>query len=196
MSHKIIKIQWQSQHQRCEVLKTLYLTGYLKMILYRNITRLYKKNYFTFPHKRKTSKSLMTMIIALLSFPVMTNQAYSATVQPDKPSWSYSLKKRAVPILTQTLFSIDKLQTQSPLLSWALKSSLLKAFQTVSQGKNMNIFCTADQAGFVLIHALLCLYINQSQAIDDVRWHSLLLISKNRFCTQACTILHHSRGGQ
>ncbi len=37
------------------------------------------------------------------------------------------------------------------------------------QGKNMNIFCTADQAGFVLIHALLCLYINQNQAIDDVR---------------------------
>ena len=38
------------------------------------------------------------------------------------------------------------------------------------QGKNMNIFCTADQAGFVPIHALLCLYINQNQAIDDVNW--------------------------
>ncbi len=103
------------------------------MILYRNIICSYKKNHFINPNKSQTSKILTITLIALLSFSLIKNQAYSAPVQPENPSWSYSIKKCAVPILTQTLFSIDKLQTQSPLLSWALKSSLLKVFQAASR---------------------------------------------------------------
>ncbi|MGI2025986.1 hypothetical protein [Endozoicomonas acroporae] len=98
-------------------------------------------------HKQKHTGLRYLKLIAMLSITIAvltTKMAYCDIEHPQNKSLRYSVARRAVPILTETLFSIERLHEQSPMLSWVFKSSLLQAFQAASRINNLYIISYRD----------------------------------------------------
>ncbi|MFK0570918.1 hypothetical protein [Endozoicomonas sp.] len=105
------------------------------MLYHRKSVRSHKnKKLFIAPGKTITSKLLK--LIFLFSILFFKNHAYSLTNYTENQDWYYSISKKAAPVVARTLFSIDRLHSTLPLLSWALRSSLLKTLQVVSRINN------------------------------------------------------------
>ncbi|WP_257283908.1 hypothetical protein [Endozoicomonas sp. SESOKO1] len=81
---------------------------------------------------------------AVISNPSTIPMAYSETGHPENNNLQYSIVWRAVPLLTETLFSIERLHEQSPMLSLVLKNSLLQAAHAVSRINNRYIISYRD----------------------------------------------------
>ncbi len=112
------------------------------MLFYRKYAYCHNSKYSRPRYIKLVSKLAIT--ITIISIFLSAHLAYSETGHPESKSLRYSIAKRAVPILTETLFSIERLHEKSPMLSWVLKSSLLQAFQAASRISNRYILSYRD----------------------------------------------------